>query len=188
MRLNKRNFPFLFPSVFLSVSFFSLSFFLSQLFSRSPSLFLSFFLSHLSLFLLALHFLGFAEVWDYDLEWDRLPDLSQGYTRIAAIVPSHRSHCLGIDEWICICLAPELNFSLPLFAHPLTSFSVSVSLLLLYLSLFLSSRRSSMLASRIILLPSNLDPETPKTTPIVSRMYGNSASVGATRRFKVLMN
>lgn len=72
----------------------------------------------LALFLLAHHFLGFAEVWDYNLEWDRLPDLSQGYTRIAAIVPSHRSHCLGIDEWICICLAPELNFSLRSPAAP----------------------------------------------------------------------
>lgn len=98
------------------------------------------FFHHPFLFLLALHFLGFAEVWDYDLEWDRLPDLSQGYTRIAAIVPSHRSHCLGIDEWICICLAPELNFSLFLsrFASPPLSRSVF-------------SRRSSMSAPRIIL-------------------------------------
>lgn len=95
-----------------------------------------------SLLLLALHFLGFAEVWDYDLEWDRLPDLSQGYTRIAAIVPSHRSHCLGIDEWICICLAPELNFSLSLSRLASPSHSLSVF-----------SRRSSMRALRGIILP-----------------------------------
>lgn len=60
---------------------------------------------------LVLYFLGFVEVWDYDLKWDRLWDLSQGYTRIAAIVPSPGSYCLGIDEWICICLARELDFS-----------------------------------------------------------------------------
>lgn len=105
-----------------------------------PSLPCKSFFHHPSLFLLALHFLGFAEVWDYDLEWDRLPDLSQGYTRIAAIVPSHRSHCLGIDEWICICLAPELNFSLSLSRFASSSLSPSVF-----------SRRSSMRVPRIIL-------------------------------------
>lgn len=69
------------------------------------------FLLLLSLFPLVLHFLSFVEVWDYNLKWDRLWDLSQGYTRIAAIVPSPSSYCLGIDEWICICLARELDFS-----------------------------------------------------------------------------
>lgn len=145
--------------------------------SSLPSFFYHLSLSlSLPLFLLALHFLGFAEVWDYDLEWDRLPDLSQGYTRIAAIVPSHRSHCLGIDEWICICLAQELNFSLFRLRESRLSRSVSP------LPAIFGARSANHPAS------SNLDAETPKTIPIVSRMYRNSASVKAARRFKALMD
>lgn len=139
-----------------------------SLFHPSPAS-LSFIIP-LSLFLLALHFLGFAEVWDYDLEWDRLPDLSQGYTRIAAIVPSHRSHCLGIDEWICICLAPELNFSLSLSRFASSSLSPSVF-----------SRRSSMRVPRIILPPRIWMPKRRRLYLLSAGCTETSASVEAMR-------
>ncbi|KAK1132033.1 hypothetical protein K0M31_016174 [Melipona bicolor] len=87
------------------------------------------------------------QVWDYDLKWDRLWDLSQGYTRIAAIVPSPGSYCLGIDEWICICLARELDFSLS----------------------DLQLHESSGL--------SNSNPEMRKRVPIVGRMYRTGTSL-----------
>ncbi|KOX72496.1 DNA-binding protein SATB1 [Melipona quadrifasciata] len=81
------------------------------------------------------------------ITWDRLWDLSQGYTRIAAIVPSPGSYCLGIDEWICICLARELDFSLS------------------DLQLHESSG------------PSNSNPEMRKRVPIVGRMYRTGTSL-----------
>lgn len=43
---------------------------------------------HLHLLVSPFPFSVSQKVWDYDLKWDRLGDLSQGYTRIAAIVPS----------------------------------------------------------------------------------------------------